>query len=315
MSHELNEYFDNIEIRGSKVKDNNSKKPNNKKKKLVTRISALALAIIAGVGSFVALHSSKKNNNGNKINTVVSTIDSIGDDLEYDTTTTKYNDPSGKLDVSKIVKDSKGRLYVNEEALKKAGSVGSTSIDTKNGTLVTKSNGKVYVKDEGYTILDKDGNVKATGTKPAGSNVPDGYVWDSNRNEYVKKEDAGKYIYNKNGELVRIEDKDKEEGEKIISSETKIVENTTTTTTPSTSTTTKSNQTTTTTTKPSTDKYYTDPISELKFESKEDYQQWVLNGYKGYGLVNGVMVAKTKEMEKADQEYQQKQKTLTKQTN
>ena len=39
MSHELNEYFDNIEIRGSKVKDNNSKKPNNKKKKLVTIIT------------------------------------------------------------------------------------------------------------------------------------------------------------------------------------------------------------------------------------------------------------------------------------
>lgn len=313
MSKELNEYFDNIEIRGSKVKDNNSKKTSNKKKKIVTRISALALAIIAGVGSLVALHSSKKNND-KKISMVVNTIDSIGDELEYDIdNSSKYNDPSGKLDVSHITKDSKGRLYVNEEALKKAGSVGSTSIDTKNGTLVTKSNGKVYVKDEGYTILDESGNVKATGTKPAGSNMPDGYVWDSNRNEYVKKEDAGKYIYNKNGELVRIEDKDKEEGEKIISSETKIVENTTTTT-PSTSTTTKSNPTTTTT-KPSTDNYYTDQISGLKFESKEDYQQWVLNGYKGYGLVNGVMVAKTQEMEKADQEYQQKQKTLTKQTN
>lgn len=56
-----------------------------------------------------------------------------------------------------------------------------------------------------------------------------------------------------------------------------------------------------TTTQTSNSGYYTDPDSGLLFESKADCDQWKLNGYEGYSLVNGIMVANNKNMEAAKQ--------------
>ena len=55
------------------------------------------------------------------------------------------------------------------------------------------------------------------------------------------------------------------------------------------------------TTSSQTNGYYTDPDSGLVFESKADCDQWKLNGYEGYSLLNGIMVANTKEMDDAKQ--------------
>lgn len=53
------------------------------------------------------------------------------------------------------------------------------------------------------------------------------------------------------------------------------------------------------TTKQESSGYY--EIYGLKFLSKADYEQWVIQGYTGYSEVNGIMVANTIEMEEAYQ--------------
>lgn len=149
-----------------------------------------------------------------------------------------------------------------------------------------------------YQVVDKNGNVTSSGTKD-NTGVPNGYVYDSVIGGYVKPEEAGKYIINENGHIVSKEDYEaqKNNTSSVSSSSSSNVSSSVTSSS-------SSNSSTTTTSKEEAGKYNADgtyTIYGLTFETKADFEQYVIQGYSGYAEVNGVMKPYTNEMEEAKQ--------------
>ena len=284
-----------------KAKIKKEKKQHSKKAKalLISSVAVLSAAVI-GATAFLANHfgnKKKKYDTNSKKETY--SISDLGLEEEVNSSEDSiYTDATNGIDTKQIVSKN-GKLYVNSKAAEKSSEVGKSVIDTKGGTLEVKSNGKVYEKNNSeYQVVDKNGNVTSSGTKDS-TGAPNGYVYDPVIGGYVKPEEAGKYVRDENGDLVSKEDYEARNNSNKTSSST------------SSSNTSSSNTSSSNTSSSSTiseveekghynaDGTYT--IYGMTFETKEDFEQYVLQGYQGYGLVNGIMKPMTKEMEEAKQ--------------
>lgn len=305
------------------VLENEIPEISNKKK---VGIIAFLSAILAGLMILVSsvIPQGKKNNTTTPtqkttITTTTTTtnttniyLESLGVTLEIPTSTTlKYGDASGKVDLSKVTL-YKGTYFADKENASKADQIGKTTINLQNDTLKTDSKGTVYNKTTGYTIIDKEtGKTVATGNLNS-DGTPDGFKYNEELNGIYEEKDnvetltyADSDYYDKDGNLVLkkgdIVDKETLESAKKYLYTTKLTTTITTTTT-----TAKPTTTTTATTNQGVingDGTYT--IFGLTFESKADYEQWVLQGYEGYAEADGIM--------KPEVEIQkQTQKTLVK---
>ena len=278
-----------------KAKIKKEKKQWSKKVKaiIISSVAVLSAAVI-GTTAFLANHfgNKKKKYDTNSKNETYS-ISDLG--LEEEITSSEdsiYIDATNGIDTKQIVSKN-GKLYVNSKAAEKSSEVGKSVIDTKGGTLEVKSNGKVYEKNNSeYQVVDKNGNVTSSGTKDS-TGAPNGYVYDSVIGGYVKPEEAGKYVRDENGHIVSKEDYEARNNSNTTSNSTSS--STSSSNTPSSSTISevevKGHY--------NADGTYT--IYGMTFETKEDFEQYVLQGYEGYGLVNGIMKPMTKEMEEAKQ--------------
>ena len=277
------------EVLEAEIKD--EKKP-NKKGRMAAILAAIAAGVIALTSIAVSLVRKNNNNNGStNENTSTTTtafdLDNMGDELTTITTaTTTYNVVSGNIDPNKIVEQD-GKLYKDaQEALEAKNK--TTSINLKNDTLKT-SNGKVYDKTTGYEIKDKETGKTTTGNLNE-SGIPDNFEKNEQLNGTFEKEDntaglvrSDSNYYNEEGNLVIKKDA-------LISKETLEYAKKYLSTSPVTTTTT-SKQTTTTTSNQGINKDGTYTIFGLTFESKADYEQWVLQGYEGYVEADGIMIS------------------------
>ncbi len=232
---------------------------------------------------------------------------------------------TGNVQSEKVVEDENGTLWATKEDEEKKDEIGTTVTDTKNDTLEEKD-GKVVEKQPSYEIKDENDNVKETGTLDSSSDLPGGWSYDETTGKNLHTEDVGKYVTDDEGNLWLKEDWEaylealkkanesgaivKEETE-VVPSDPVVVEEGETVYTDSNSAS-SDNSTSSDVFEDSsdliiqpesTDGLYLDQVSGLYFESKADYEQWVLQDYEGYNLVNGVMRAQTKEMDEALKEY------------
>ena len=146
-----------------------------KRKKIVIGITSIFLVAIMGVSGYFITSKllKKKKTNGPTNSTTTSQsnnefgtgrLDSLGEELPKDNKNTEYTKVSGDINLEDIVRGADGILYDSQASADKAGKVGTTKIDTKNDTLVVGDNGKVYTKEQGYEIVDSEGNVVESGT-------------------------------------------------------------------------------------------------------------------------------------------------------
>ena len=242
----------------------------------------------------------------------------------------KYgNVTSGNVNVESLVtvtdqKTGETIVYKDEKALKNADKVGEVVIDTKGDTLVVDNNGKVTEKTPGYEITNpKTGEViKGEG------NVPEGYVEDK-PGEYIKIEDQANLviidkdiwgfdnngpciIFNK-GEYVTKETYQRiqnalaasqlytsrpNDNANIIESkvETSIEETYLNQTVQTEPVVVPSEPIIETEETMNVDAGVINPdgtytIYGMIFETKADYDQWVIQGYEGYAEVDGIMMS------------------------
>lgn len=305
----------------NKVKLNKNKK---KRKKIIISLASLVSAaalivtgiLTSGFGIFKKrkVEETKYIPPKNKVENIIpdeelktDSLDNLGVKLEFPKEEKKeYNNPTGNVNVNNIVKDNNGTLWVSPEAEAKQEDIGKVITDTDGGTLEKRPDGDVYEKQPSYEITDKDGNIKDEG-KLDDNGIPDGYAWDPVIEKIVPENEVGKYVKDEDGNLWLKEDyeaylREKEKSEttstevEIIPTDPVIVEDVT----PSDTTETEIPGPVIPDSEPTTGNYY-DEISGLTFQSKEHYDQWVLQDFEGYGIVNGIMVPKTDEMIKADQ--------------
>lgn len=236
------------------------------------------------------------------------TLGDLGVELPQNKTEKKeYGSTSkGVADPNKVVKDKEtGKIYVDKEAHDKKGEVGTTVIDTKNDTLVVKKDEttgeeKVFEKEESVVIKDEDGNVKQeekidkeTKYTPDGTPIPDGYAWDDVRKKIVPESEVGKYVIDEEGNIVL---KEEYEANKNVEEEVVVKEEVIEVTTN------KEEKTLNSQTNSSKPKEVVDTgiinqngtytISGLTFETKADYQQWIIQGFTGYVIdVDGIIKA------------------------
>ena len=302
-------------VKAQKIKKVKPKKEKTKKSKkfiivMVSLITAGAIALGSGVAVLVNYFRKKNNNEDLKTpNNSIVQIDDMGTELEFpkEETKTKYENPTGKADLNKIV-EKNNKVYVDKESADKSNTVGTSSFDNKNNTLI-EEDGKIKEKTEGYEIKDDKGSVIQKGELDE-NNIPEGYAWDSVLKKYVPKEEVGKYVYAdatyydeegnvaiKKGDVVAKETLENAKKyltttKKTSSSSNTTTSSTTTSSTTNTSSSSKEETSSTTTTsnegKINADGTYT--IFGLTFESKADYEQWVLQGYEGYAEADGIMM-------------------------
>lgn len=176
-------------------------------------VLAILLAALIAITSVLLKGKKKKESNSKNetkiVNDVSSTIGSLGMELEFptmDDAKKEYGTTTGNVDKTKLVEEN-NTIWINETAKDNSKNIGKVVIDTKNGSLEIKSNGTVYEKDIDYVIKDDKGNTIDSGII-SDNGIPDGYAWDNNLGEYVKKEEVGLYIYcdedyyDLNGELI-----------------------------------------------------------------------------------------------------------------
>ena len=231
------------------------------------------------------------------------------------------NSENGKVKVEELVPvtnpgTKETTIYVNEEASKESENIGVT-IDTKNDTLVIGEDGTVREKTPGYEVKDpKTNEVIASGE----GNVTEGYV-EVNPDEYIKQEDLDNMVeikqtvYNSEGVLYNPGEYVTKEGynrlleyinKGILSYtaptnptiiETKEVNNEQEVSETSVPEVTEGKEETTVVEDTnSTDEGIVNPdgtytIFGLTFETKADYEQWIIQGYEGYDLVDGIMMS------------------------
>lgn len=181
-----------------KEKQDKKKKKKSKRKGFIVAIGLGALGLVTAItGAFHLRKYNKYDEPKNKIETITDDMDL--DDLGFEeeqvadnTNNSTYGNTTGNIDKNKLV-EKNGTIYKDKEAADKSGQVGKEVIDDKDGSLVVQPDGTVTEKDKDYVVKDEEGNIKDTGSNESG--IPEGYVWDADRGEYVKKEEAGLYIY------------------------------------------------------------------------------------------------------------------------
>lgn len=160
----------NKSYKAKHVRKNTNKK--QKKKGIIAAVTALILAGVMTVSGFLIASKLKKKDNGPTNSTSTSqktddlwtgSLDSLGEQLPTEKKGSEYTKVSGDISIEDIVRGADGVLYDSEESANNASKVGTSEIDTKGGSLVVSDNGKVYTKDEGYEVVDEDGNVIESG--------------------------------------------------------------------------------------------------------------------------------------------------------
>ena len=297
-------------------------KENKKKKSEITlRIVALVLVLTTalsglaiGISRLIGGNKNKSNASNGKKSSVVKTVglDDLGEELSFPADD-KLGAPilgnvTGDIDINQIVvgKDpitGQTIIWKDQQAKENSKNIGKTEIDTKGGTLEVTQDGTVREVEQGYEVKDeKTDEVVSSGN----GNVPEGKVWDSEVNAYVDPSEVGKYI------ICTQDYKDPETGE-IVFAKGELVEKTvlarfeeyvrlynsraleqhTESTIINEEITSVSEEITSVNEVSeevvSSDGYYT--INGLTFQSKADYDQWVIQGYEGYALVDGIMMS------------------------
>ena len=291
----------------------------SKRKRKVLGLAIISVVLSASA-AFTAFFFSKKQNNSKNNKPTQSMLDTTptinpedqisvnGLGLVYDDPTLQiekpqYGNTTGNINKEDLV-EKNNTIWKDQEAANNSSNVGKTEIDDKKGTLEVKPNGDVFVKDEGYEIKKEDGTtVEGTITeqdKQNGNKLP-GYVYDENLDKEVIPEHANKYVscdanyYDSTGALVYAK------GEAITPEDLALAKQLFTTTKPVIET---QPESTVPETKPegpieeeivvteqgvvNADGTYT--IFGLTFESKADYEQWVIQGFEGYGIdLDGIM--------------------------
>lgn len=298
-------------LKQAKVKKVKTKKEKTKKsKKFIVGMIALVTAGVIALSSGVAVlvnYFKKKNNDVPKTpNNSIVQIDDMGAELEFpENNTSKYGNTTGDINVDEIV-EKNGKFYVDKDSADKSDKKGTSSFDNKNNTLI-EEDGKIKEKTEDYEIKDDKGNTVQKGELDD-DGIPDGYAWDPVLKKYVPESEVGKYVYadatyydeegtviiNK-GDVVAKETLEKAKKYLTTTKKTNSSSNTTTssTTTSSATDTSSKNETSSTTTTSNEGKVNangTYTIFGLTFESKADYEQWVLQGYEGYAEADGIMM-------------------------
>ena len=305
-------------------RDNKPENDKKNKKGIIVAIVASVLAIAAAITGLLLL---KKNNKQNAATTKTTSIEDENKDNNSLTTDlsglgvelelpSKENENkqrygasvNGIADLDKIVsttdsKTGKTTIYKDEEALKNSENIGSV-IDTKGGSLIVE-NGKVKEKTPGYEYTDPDTGKTVTGN----GNVPSGYT-EVAPGEYIKEDDLKDMveitstIYNSEGVLYNAGEYVTKEGYdkvleyiqkgilsyqpivnpvvEVISEEKPVIEES----------------------KPVEETKKAEEVEEgvinkdgtytiygLTFETKADYEQWIIQGYEGYDLVDGIMMS------------------------
>ncbi len=275
--------------------------------------------------------SNSNNNPDNKKEQLkTDSINSLGVELELpkkETPKVEYSNPTGNVKVDDIVEDSTGKLWANSEAESKKDEIDKVVIDDNNGQYEISSDGDVYEKEPGYQIVDSNGNVTSEGT----SDIMDDYSWDPEVGKYLPKDEVGKYVIAPDGNMWK-----KGEYEKYLESlkndntsptiETEFIpmdsviadtefvpidndiltsSGTIVSSNKNDNTSLTSNSQVTSDDEITLDGGKTMPngtydVGGLVFESKEDYEQWILQDFEGYGIINGIMVPKNDEMLEAD---------------
>ena len=207
MSQEFEKLLDEkVEEVQQKQKENTVKntrkktRKSKKRKKTLVRIIALLLAGATAVSCFFAFRK-KKTETKDIPNSIAVSVDDIGV-KEPDSI---YGETTGNINKEDLV-EKNGVIWKDQAAADKSNQVGKVVTDTKNNTLVVKSNGEVHEKEIGYEVKDNQGNVVASGSNETG--IPEGYAYDNNLESYVEKEDVNKFVtvdadyYDYNGELI-----------------------------------------------------------------------------------------------------------------
>lgn len=328
----IEQYLEREVFGDEKVKPVKAKREKNKPKK---KKRGLVLAIVAGVlvlttaisgiaiGISKLLGRNKNTKNSDRVKSTVSTVNlnDMGETLDFpnedEMNQPIYGETTGEVDVNEIIstvdpKTGKVTIWKNAEAKEKSKNIGKKETDTKNGTLTITSNGTVKEKAEGYQVIDeKTGSVIASGN----GNIPAGKVWDPEVNAYVDPSEVGKYViltkdykdpatgavvFKKGYQvekttLARFEEYVKNYNSQQ-SSQTTQSSTTTSTSTPAPATVeTPKEQTSSVSGKTNADGTYT--VNGLTFKSKADYEQWIIQGYEGYDLVDGIMMSETDRIE------------------
>lgn len=154
-----------------KFRKNNNK--NKKKKGIIIGVTSVLLAgVMVATGFFVTklLNKMKKQtkdstSTSQNVDTLgTGSLDLLGEELPKTDTNSEYTKVSGDFNIEDVVRGSDGRLYVDGESARNAEKSGTSEIDTKGGTLEIGSDGDVYTKEDGYEVIDEDGNVIDSGT-------------------------------------------------------------------------------------------------------------------------------------------------------
>ena len=176
-----------IRENANEFRRNNQKKnkKNSKKKKkgiIVGTISLVLAGIMAVSGFLIYGKLRKKNGNGTSNSTSqglsTGSLDLLGEELSKDGyKKSEYTKVSGDFNIEDVVRGADGLLYVDAESAANATKSGTSVIDTKGGSLVVSDNGKVYTREQGYEIVDSNGNVVESGNgSPSNSNEGINYV-------------------------------------------------------------------------------------------------------------------------------------------
>lgn len=301
-----------------KEQTTNIQNSRRKRKRILTRVIAVILAgtLITGIIHIFKRFKNNPKDNGPTQSTIDPTytinpedeidINDLGvvyDDPTLETEKLEYGNTTGDINKEDLV-EKDDTIWKDEEAADNSSNVGKEEVDDKGGNLEVKPNGDVHEKEDGYEVVDGEGNVKEEGSNENG--IPEGYAWDDVLGKYVKEEDVGKYVYvdatyyDENGNVVF------EKGDIVTKETLEMIKKTFTTTKPTVSQTQPEirPEETVPETKPeeptegeiivteqgtiNPDGTYT--IFGLIFESKADYEQWVIQGYEGYAIdLDGIM--------------------------
>ena len=314
----LEEKIEEIQKEQAKNIENSKKK----RKKLFTGIIAAIVAVAISITGIVHIIKRKRNNSKDtkptqsmvdRTPTVVPEnqigISGLGVAYENPTLQTEkpqYGNTTGGVKKEDL-EEKDNTIWKDKEAAINSSNVGNTEIDDKNGTLEVKPNGDVFVKDEGYQIEKEDGTViEGTITEEdkqngeIGSNgtiLPPGYVYDENLDKDVIPEHANKYVYcdadyyDVEGTLVyakgeAITPEDLEMAKQFLTTTKPVIETQPEILVPETTVPEETFVPTQGTV--NTDGTYT--IDGITFATKADYEQWVIQGYEGYGIdLDGIM--------------------------
>lgn len=296
---------------GQKIKQNSKKfrKSNLKKnKKGIVLVTSLILTCAMAVGAFFVNGYLKKHRNGSKDSTSTSqdfdgmttgSLDSLGEKLPNGTKKTEMTKVSGDFNIEDVVRGADGLLYVDAESAALAVKSGTTEIDTKGGTLVVADNGKVYTKEEGYEIVDSNGNVIESGNGTP-STITGGIDYIECPCNYY--DDEGTLVHAA-GELITPKELEtckkyyhttKPQGNEYVTVEEEIIYYDNTTNSSGSSETTTYNEETYEVAPQSSnqgtfnaDGTYT--IYGVTYLSYADYQQYIMNGGEGYGYIDGII--------------------------